>query len=110
MLSFVHGRVSFSNLDRNDNTDIDGVAAIDINDNEVNHYIDCRTTDNPADLVWERDGSPVHFSTDLAPSEDALRLSLVDVTSEDLGHYYDCRDTVTGESLSLKIEGGSFSY
>ncbi len=81
------------------------MAAIDINDSTVSHFIDCRTTEDPDDLVWEKGGSPVRFASALSPSEDSLRLNLERPTTADLGDY-DCRDTVTGDSLSVKLAGG----
>ncbi len=81
------------------------MAAIDINDSTVSHFIDCRTTGDPNNLVWEKGGSPVRFMTLLPFSGDAWRIDLSGATSADLG-YYDCRDNVTGDSLSVKLAGG----
>lgn len=86
-----------------------GVAALSLSGPQViNHFFDCENIEgNASDLYWEKRSGTNRFPSaivgnrlrlDMAPGSGAVFYSDLDV--------YTCRDSVTGQSVSIDMQGG----
>ena len=112
MISFKYGIVDHTSggLGNASIFPVEGVVALDLNNSNVDHFIDCISDIRPSNLMWEKENTtdPLMFRT-RNTDNGSLRLQLSDaravVGEADLGTYI-CRDRVTGDSASITLTGG----
>lgn len=90
---------------------IEGVVALDLAETVTNHFFDCVTSEGgPSDLVWEKENGSNRFPSQIFNNQLRLNLAPDDNIPRadylDLG-VYTCRSTVTGETVSLNVTGGT---